>query len=62
MTGNIAHIDYVAGSYSEQEGGITVFLRDGTQIAASVIEFSLDYITKNVFYATDRINSFHNRA
>jgi hypothetical protein len=41
MTGNIADIDYIAGSDGDQEGGITVILRDKKEIIASAIEFNI---------------------
>jgi hypothetical protein len=42
MTGNISDIDYISGSADDREGGVTIFLHNGTEIVASCIEFDLD--------------------
>jgi hypothetical protein len=45
MIGNIADIDYIAGSDGDQEGGITVILRDKSEIVAYTIEFDVENMT-----------------
>lgn len=45
MTGKISDIDYIAGSSGVQGVGITVVLKDKTEIKAYTIEFNMENLT-----------------
>jgi len=42
MKGFIKDIYYIAGSSSDQEGGITIYFRDNTEVELGNIEFFED--------------------